>query len=146
MDTAPKKKIVVAEDDQFLSNAYRVKLTKEGFEVKMVGDGQELMNLLKTYRPDIIILDLLMPVKDGFEAIKEIKASPALKNIPVIIASNLGQKNDIDQGRPLGASDYIIKSDLSLEDLVAKIKSLLGTKLNFTKSIPSLGKSDEGSA
>ena len=135
MDTAPKKKIVVAEDDQFLSNAYRVKLTKEGFEVKMVGDGQELMNLLKTYRPDIIILDLLMPVKDGFEAIKEIKASPALKNIPVIIASNLGQKNDIDQGKALGASDYIIKSDLSLEDLVAKIKSLLGTKLNSVKSI-----------
>ncbi|OGE11291.1 hypothetical protein A3A60_02015 [Candidatus Curtissbacteria bacterium RIFCSPLOWO2_01_FULL_42_26] len=135
MDTAPKKKIVVAEDDQFLSNAYRVKLTKEGFEVKMVGDGQELMNLLKTYRPDIIILDLLMPVKDGFEAIKEIKASPSLKNIPVIIASNLGQKNDIDQGKALGASDYIIKSDLSLEDLVAKIKSLLGTKLNSVKSI-----------
>ena len=135
MDTGLKKKIVVAEDDQFLSNAYRVKLTKEGFEVKMVGDGQELMNLLKTYRPDIIILDLLMPVKDGFEAIKEIKASPSLKNIPVIIASNLGQKNDIDQGKALGASDYIIKSDLSLEDLVAKIKSLLGTKLNSVKSI-----------
>ncbi len=126
MDIAPiKKKIVVAEDDQFLSNAYRVKLTKEGFDVKMVGDGQELLNLLKTYKPDIIILDLLMPVKDGFETIKELKASPSLKDIPVIIASNLGQKNDINQGRALGAADYIIKSDLSLEDLVAKIKSLL---------------------
>ena len=125
MDTAPKKKIVVAEDDKFLSNAYRVKLTKEGFDVKMVADGQELMNLLQKEKPDLIILDLLMPIKDGFEALKEIKANTSLKNIPIIIASNLGQKNDIDQGKALGASDYIIKSDLSLEDLVTKIKSFL---------------------
>ena len=119
------KKIFIAEDDQFLSNAYRVKLTKDGFDVKLVADGQELLNLLKTEKPDIIILDLLMPVKDGFETLKEIKTDPSLKNIPVIIASNLGQKNDIDQGLSLGAVDYIIKSDLSLEDLVAKIRTLL---------------------
>ena len=119
------KKIFIAEDDQFFSNAYRVKLTKDGFDVKLVADGQELLNLLKTEKPDIIILDLLMPVKDGFETLKEIKTDPSLKNIPVIIASNLGQKNDIDQGLSLGAVDYIIKSDLSLEDLVAKIRTLL---------------------
>lgn len=119
------KKIIVAEDDKFLSNAYRVKLTKEGFAVTMVGDGQELINTLKTTIPDLIILDVLMPVKDGFEALKEIKANPAWENIPVIFASNLGQKNDIDQGLALGANDYIIKSDLSLEDLVAKIKTLV---------------------
>lgn len=119
------KKIVVAEDDQFISNAYRVKLTKVGYEVKMVTDGQELLDLLKTYTPDLIILDILMPTKDGFETLKELKASEKWKNIPVIIASNLGQKNDIDQGLALGAKDYIVKSDLSLEDLVAKIKSLI---------------------
>lgn len=125
METNPAKKIVVAEDDKFLSNAYRVKLTKEGYEVKMVGDGQELIDLLKTYIPDLIILDILMPVKDGFEALKEIRANPNLKSIPVIVATNLGQKNDIDQGLALGANDYIIKSDMSLEDLVAKIKTFL---------------------
>jgi|SRR3990167_7189252 len=119
------KKIIVAEDDQFLSNAYRVKLTKESYEVKMVADGQELMDLLKTYKPHLIILDLLMPKKDGFEALKEIKADPNLKSIPIIIASNLGQTNDIDQGMNLGANDYIVKSDLSLEDLVKKIKNLI---------------------
>jgi len=119
------KKIAVAEDDQFISNAYRVKLTKAGYEVKLVTDGQELLNLLKTYTPNLIILDILMPIKDGFETLKELKANENWKNIPVIIASNLGQKNDIDQGLALGAKDYIIKSDLSLEDLVAKIKSLI---------------------
>ncbi len=119
------KKITIAEDDQFLSNAYRVKLTKEGYNVKMVADGQELIDSLKTDKPDLIILDLLMPKKDGFEALKEIKANPNLKNVPVIIASNLGQTNDIDQGMKLGASDYIVKSDLSLEDLVKKIKDFI---------------------
>src|SRR3989344_1445395 len=119
------KKIIVAEDDKFLSNAYRVKLTKEGFDVKMVGDGQELIDLLKTYIPHLIILDILMPVKDGFEALKEIRANPKLANIPIIIATNLGQKTDVDQGLALGANDYIIKSDLSLEDLVVKIKTFL---------------------
>jgi len=119
------KKITVAEDDQFLSNAYRVKLTKEGYEVKMTADGEELIESLKTDKPDLIILDLLMPKKDGFEALKEIKENPQWKNIPVIIASNLGQTNDIDQGMKMGANDYIVKSDLSLEDLVQKIKDLI---------------------
>jgi|SRR3989344_2627242 len=119
------KKIIVAEDDQFLSNAYRVKLTKEGYDVKMVADGIELIDLLKTDKPNLIILDLLMPKKDGFEALKEIKADPNLKDIPIIIASNLGQTNDIDLGMELGAQDYIVKSDLSLEDLVKKIKEFI---------------------
>lgn len=119
------KKITVAEDDQFLSNAYRVKLTKEGYEVQMTADGEELIQSLKTSKPDLIILDLLMPKKDGFEALKEIKENPLWKDIPVIIASNLGQTNDIDQGIKMGASDYIVKSDLSLEDLVKKIQSLI---------------------
>lgn len=119
------KIIIVAEDDQFLSNAYRVKLTKEGYNVKMVSDGQELLDLLKTVKPNLIILDLLMPKKDGFEALKEMKADPNLKSIPVIIASNLGQSNDINMGLKLGAQDYIVKSDLSLEDLVKKIKDFI---------------------
>ena len=119
------KKIIVAEDDQFLSNAYRVKLTKEGYDVKMVADGIELIDLLKTDKPNLIILDLLMPKKDGFEALKEIKADPNLKDIPIIIASNLGQSNDINMGLKLGAQDYIVKSDLSLEDLVKKIKEFI---------------------
>ena len=118
-------KILIAEDAKFLSSAYRVKLAKEGFEVKIAENGTDLLEQLKTYTPDLIILDLVMPNKDGFEVLKEIKANDKWKMIPVIIASNLGQKDDIDQGLALGANDYIVKTDLSLSGLIAKIKTYL---------------------
>lgn len=118
-------KILVAEDDPFLSNAYRVKLTKEGFEVRLARDGQEAVNALKDFTPDLILLDLVMPVKDGFTTLGEIRSDDRFKLVPVIIASNLGQKEDIEKGMALGASDFIIKSDLSMENLVQKMRNLL---------------------
>ncbi len=121
------KKILVAEDDKFLGNAYRAKLTKAGFEVQIARDGQEAMDMVKTYLPDIILLDLVMPVKDGFTTLVELKNDPLLKNIPVLIASNLGQKEDTDRGMKLGASDYFVKSDLSLNTIIEKINNLIGT-------------------
>src|SRR3989344_6625844 len=119
-------KILIAEDDKFLSNAYRVKLEKEGFETKLVGSGSELLDTLKTYTPDLIILDLVMPNKDGFESLKEIKQHEDWKSIPVIIVSNLGQKGDIEQGVKLGAVGYFVKTDsqFKLSNLVQKIKQL----------------------
>lgn len=119
------KKILIAEDDTYLSNAYRVKLTKEGFDVKLAFDGSEAINLLDTFTPDIILLDLVMPKKDGFATLAEIKANPKLKSIPVVIASNLGQKEDIDKAMRLGASDFIVKSDMSLKDIIAKINTIV---------------------
>ena len=118
-------KILIAEDDQFILKAMTTKLTKEGYEVKIAVDGVQLMDLLKSYIPDLIILDLLMPKKDGFEVVKEVKADPKLKNIPILIASNLGQSSDIQQVLNLGATDYIIKSEFTLESLVQKIKNIL---------------------
>lgn len=120
------KKILVAEDDRFLSNAYRVKLTKAGFEVKVAGDGAEALNILQTFIPDLILLDLVMPVKDGFATLEVIKADERLKMIPVIVASNLGQKEDCDRALKLGAKDFVIKSDLSLDTLIQKIHGLVG--------------------
>src|SRR3989344_9320023 len=98
-------KILIAEDDQFLCKAMTTKLTKEGYEVKIALDGVQLMEMLKSYFPNLIILDLLMPKKDGFEVIKEVKADPKLKNIPILIASNLGQSSDIQQVLALGRSE-----------------------------------------
>ena len=118
-------KILIAEDDQFLCKAMTTKLTKEGYEVKIALDGVQLMEMLKSYFPNLIILDLLMPKKDGFEVIKEVKADPKLKNIPILIASNLGQSSDIQQILALGATDYLIKSEFTLESLVQKIKNIL---------------------
>lgn len=119
-------KILIAEDDKFLSNAYRVKLEKEGFETKLVGSGYELLDALKVYSPDLIILDLVMPNKDGFESLKEIKQNQEWKKIPIIIVSNLGQKGDVDQGIRLGAAGYFVKTDsqFKLANLVEEIKRL----------------------
>ena len=117
------KKVMIAEDDKFLSNAYKVKLTKEGFDICMAADGIEVFEKLEDFRPDVILLDLIMPRKDGFTVLEELKKNPNYRDIPVVIASNLGQKEDLDRGLALGAKDYVIKSEMSLEDLVKKIKS-----------------------
>ena len=119
------KKIFVAEDDKFLASAYRLKLTKAGFEVKIVRDGQELLNLLEIAIPDLIILDIIVPVKDGFVTMQELKANKSWSTIPVIVASNLGQKEDIDKAMNLGANDFFVKSDLSLVAVIQKINALI---------------------
>ncbi|SRR6266568_2397335 len=121
------KKILVAEDDKFLGSAYRAKLTKAGFEVQIARDGQEAMDMVKVFMPDLILLDLVMPVKDGFSVLAEMKNDSGLKAIPIIIASNLGQKEDTDRGMKLGASDYFVKSDLSLNTIIEKINNLIST-------------------
>lgn len=122
------KKVLVVEDDKFLANAYRLKLTKIGFDIKMASDGKEAIEVLKTFTPDIIILDLIMPIQDGFTTLKLIKEDPNLKPIPVLITSNLGQKEDIQKGLDLGARDFMIKSDSSLDVLIQKINSIVGTE------------------
>jgi DNA-binding response OmpR family regulator len=120
------KKILVAEDDKFLVNAYRVKLTKSNYEVKIASDGEELFKVLGEFTPDLIILDLVMPKKDGFLALSELKSSEKWKDIPCIVASNLGQKEDIEKAKSLGASDYIVKTDLSMAKVLEKIKAIVG--------------------
>lgn len=117
-------KILIAEDDNYLVNAYRVKLTKAGYEIKIALDGNEALMALESFAPDLIVLDLVMPKKDGFATLEEIKKNDKWKNIPIIIASNLGQKEDIDRGMKLGATDFIVKSEMSLNDLIAKINKI----------------------
>ena len=120
------KKILIAEDDTFLANAYRVKLAKQSYEVKIVGNGDEVIKALDEFKPDLLLLDLLMPVRDGFAVLTEIKANPAWKKLPVIVASNLSQPDDIVKATKLGADDYIIKTDLSLKDILQKVKKFVG--------------------
>ncbi len=122
------KKILVAEDDTYLANAYRIKLTKAGFEVRNAQDGQEALEMLSSFTPDIILLDLVMPKKDGFAVLTDLKANPTLKDIPVVIASNLGQKEDVEKGMKLGARDFFVKTDLSLNNLIEKINLILTPK------------------
>jgi DNA-binding response OmpR family regulator len=122
-------KILIAEDDKFLSSAYKVKLSKAGFEVQMARDGEEALTVLQTFTPDLIILDLMMPVKDGFSVLETIRKDDQFsqfKVTPVIVASNLGQKEDTDRAMSLGANDFLVKSDLSLDIVIEKINKLIG--------------------
>lgn len=119
------KKILVVEDDKYLLNAYRVKMAKAGYEVKIAEDGEQALEVLKTWVPDVILLDLVMPKKDGFTTLAEIKQNENLKSIPVVIATNLGQKEDIEKGMQLGAADYMIKTDISMDGFLKKITAQL---------------------
>lgn len=120
-------KVLVVEDDAFLVSAYRVKLTNEGIEVRTAGDGEEALVLLKSFAPDVIIMDAVMPRKDGFATLEAIKTDEKLKSIPIIMASNLGQKEEVDRAMSLGAVDFITKSNMSLADLIEKIKTVAAT-------------------
>lgn len=119
------KKILIVEDDKYLANAHRVKLTKSGFATMIAYDGEEAVKTCSAFNPDLIILDLIMPNKDGFTVLAELKKNPALKDIPVIVTSNLSQKEDINRALSLGATDYIVKSNIDLNDLLTKINKLL---------------------
>jgi len=121
-------KVLVAEDDKLLGQAYKLKLSKAGLDVKVVSDGSELIKALESLTPDIIILDLIMPKMDGFAVLTELKKNPAWDKIPVIVSSNLGQSDDIVKATKLGADEYIVKTDLSIGELVDKINKLIHAK------------------
>jgi len=119
------KKILIAEDDKFLASAYRVKLSKAQYEVKTVSNGDEALQALDSFLPDLIILDLMMPVRDGFSFLEEIKKNAKWKNTPIIVASNLSQPDDVVKAVQMGANDYIVKTDLTMKEVLAKIKKIL---------------------
>ncbi len=121
------KKLLVVEDEQFLLNAYQLKFAKAGFEVKTAMDGNEAIQALRTFIPDLILLDLLLPKKDGFTFLEEIKRVKEWKHIPVIVVSNLSQEEDIQKGLQLGAVDFVVKPDITLNDIIDKINSTLNT-------------------
>jgi DNA-binding response OmpR family regulator len=124
-DTARPKKILLAEDDQFISRAYADGLGRAGFEIITALDGVEALAHMRSEKPDLVLVDLIMPGKNGFEILEEMKADASLRNIPVIILSNLGQESDVERGKTLGAADYLIKSNLSLQEVAAAIRSHL---------------------
>lgn len=118
-------KILIVEDDKFLMKVYLAKLKKEGFHVVDAMDGEIAVEKAKAEKPDIILLDLIIPKKDGFSVLSEIKSDATLQSVPVIILSNLGQTEDVKKGMDLGAVDYIVKSDMSIDDVLIKIKKYL---------------------
>lgn len=119
------KKILIIEDEPSLLKALGEALSIEGFEVAQAIDAERGMSLLRQTRPDLILLDLILPGKNGFEVLKELKASPEYSKIPVIILSNLGDEEEIQQSLKFGAVDFLIKADYDLASLVGVIKKCL---------------------
>ena len=121
MTDAKGKYILIVEDDEFISDVYRKKLSMEGFEVALAQDGEEALRLLRNRRPDLVLLDIMIPLKDGFEVLSDLRADPALSDVNVIVLSNLSQSRDMIRAKELGALDYIVKSNVALPDMLARI-------------------------
>jgi len=120
-------KVLLVEDDPFLSSLLKNRLQKEGLEVTLAKDGEEALNSLKSGKQDLILLDLILPKKSGFEVMEEMRADPQMQfqELPIIIISNLGQPEDISRGQALGAIEYFIKAKTSIDELIEKIKGFL---------------------
>lgn len=120
-----KYSILVAEDDHFLRKVYQTKLTQEGFLVDIAVDGEEALKKLRVKQPSLLLLDLVMPKVNGFDVLEEMKDDRVLKKVPVIVLSNLGQSDDIQRTRELGAKDYLVKANFSINEVVTKIRDFL---------------------
>lgn len=119
-------KVLVIEDDKYLTSAYNLKLTRSGFDVKIAGDGKQALDIVKDFRPDIILLDLAMPSMNGYEFLTILRKNPDHSTIPVIVATNSGEEDEtLQKVKSIGVADSIIKSDLSLNDLVTRINKIL---------------------
>ena len=119
-----KINILIVEDDVFLADLYKTKFTLDGFEVYMAYDGEKGWELAQKKSPDIILLDLVLPKMGGFSVLENLKADSKLKDIPVILLTNLSQKADVEKGLQMGAVDYLIKAHFMPSEVVTKVKKL----------------------
>ncbi len=121
-----KKTILLVEDDEFLAELYGTKLGLEGYEVLLANDGEKGLKMIKDKKPHLILLDIILPKMDGFEILKAMRSEKSVKDIPVILLTNLSQKDEVKKGLDLGAKDYLIKAHFMPSEVVKKIKETLG--------------------
>lgn len=121
--------VLLVEDDSFISGMYETKLTNLGYSVELIDNGEAASQRLEQDPlPDLILLDIVLPKRDGFEILEDLRSTKRTKNIPVILLTNLGQKPDVERGIKLGADDYIIKAHYTPTEVVEKIAKVLSTK------------------
>ena len=120
-------KVLVAEDDSFLSSLLVRDLVAEHFEVSAAYDGVQAMEICKTWHPDLILLDLLMPNKDGFEVLSDLRSNPEIAKTPVIVLSNFSDSATIERVKKFDISDYLVKADTTPREVVAKAKKFFTT-------------------
>ncbi|MFH0806486.1 MAG: response regulator [Candidatus Brennerbacteria bacterium] len=122
---AEMKRILLVEDEPLLGNLLKQRLEKEGFEMVLARDGEEALAKLRESKPDLILLDIILPKISGFELLETLQADPQFERAPVIIISNLGQESDVARGQALGAIQYFVKAKVSIEELVEHVKTFM---------------------
>lgn len=122
------KTVLIIEDDPFLLSMYVTKLEMAEYTVLQATDGKEGLDKVRSEKPDLVLLDVLLPEMDGFEVLEAIHQDTELNQIPVILLTNLGQKEDIDRGLELGAVDYLIKAHFTPQEVMKKIEAALAGK------------------
>lgn len=122
---AEKAKIAIVEDDVAIIQMYRMKFESEGYEVKTAGDGQTGLTMVKDFKPDILLLDLMMPQMNGGEMLEQLRAQPWGKDLPVVILTNLGASEAPDKVKQLGAAKFIVKAEMTPKQVADEIKALL---------------------
>jgi DNA-binding response OmpR family regulator len=121
-------KILLIEDDEVLAGMYKMKIKQQGYELVAAENGEEGLEKAKKEKPDLILLDLILPQKDGYQVLQELKEDKETKGIKVFILSNLGQNGEIKRGKEMGADDYLIKANMTPRQLVDKIDKKLNDK------------------
>lgn len=123
-----KKVVLLVDDDPLLIRMYQTKLTKDGYRVKTVSNGEEALIQVKKEKPNLILLDVMMPKMNGVETLKALKEDQSTRMIPVIILTNLGDRQeDIEEAKKLGALDYLVKSEIELKALSERVKKAIET-------------------
>lgn len=113
------------EDDAFIKDIYKMKFVQEGFEVELAENGIEALKKMEEFSFDLILLDVIMPYMDGMETLKHIRENENWKNIPIIMLTNISEKEKIEEGMDQGVSDYLIKSHFTPSEVVTKVRALL---------------------
>jgi DNA-binding response OmpR family regulator len=120
-----KDKILIVEDEPFLLDMYKMKFEQDGFEAISATDGEKAIRISRREKPNIILLDIMMPKINGFEVLKNLKKNPLTKSIPVLIFSNFSQKEQKEKGIALGAADYFVKTNYTPNQVLEKVKNIL---------------------
>ncbi|MBI3633223.1 MAG: response regulator [Candidatus Vogelbacteria bacterium] len=123
---ADEKKVLLVEDDKFLRETLAKKLITNGLVVQAAIDGKNALEILKTFTPNLVLLDLLLPDIDGFTVLQEMKKDPKFTPVPVIVLSNLDKPDDMQKAKGLGAKDFMVKSNFTLNEIVNRAKATLG--------------------
>lgn len=120
-----KSKILIIDDDPFILDMYVLKFKEEGFAVDTATDGKEGLKKIREGTPDLVLLDVVMPVMDGFDVLRELQKSKPPHPLKVVLLTNLGEREDVERGQALGADAYVIKAQFTPSEVVEKIKQLL---------------------